>query len=291
MTRLARAIGGHHVAPQERRGRPAVQQQHRRPGSQLAVGRASCPSDLHGVQRRGAAIALLLSRDKKPTDGLEVSDRRSVYHVGSMIDLPHRAGQGDARAADRRPGASSSASAATRRPRSTRSSAKPGVKRGALYHHFASKQALFDAVLDRVVSEVAEAVAEAARARRPAREPARRLRAPGCDMALDPAIQRIALLDPPVGRRLDALARARRAAHPRRRAAQPAADRRRRAAAGGGRRPARAHGPRRGQRGGAADRPRRGPARRRCAAGQAAVDTLLDAPRGGDELPVVPEVQ
>jgi AcrR family transcriptional regulator len=72
-----------------------------------------------------------------------------------------------------------------------------GVKRGALYHHFESKHALFDAVLDRVVSDVAKAVAEAARAETDALE---RLRA-GCAawlrMALDPAIQRIALLDPP----------------------------------------------------------------------------------------------
>jgi AcrR family transcriptional regulator len=72
-----------------------------------------------------------------------------------------------------------------------------GVKRGALYHHFESKQALFDAVLDRVVSDVAEAVAEAARAET---DPVESLRA-GCAawlrMALDPAIQRIALLEPP----------------------------------------------------------------------------------------------
>src|SRR4051812_726989 len=40
-----------------------------------------------------------------------------------------------------------------------------GVKRGALYHHFESKQALFDAVLDRVVSDGAQTAAEAARAR------------------------------------------------------------------------------------------------------------------------------
>ena len=72
-----------------------------------------------------------------------------------------------------------------------------GVKRGALYHHFESKQALFDAVLDRVISDVAEAVAKAARAKD---DPVESLRA-GCAtwlrMALDPAIQRIAILDPP----------------------------------------------------------------------------------------------
>lgn len=72
-----------------------------------------------------------------------------------------------------------------------------GVARGALYHHFPSKEALFDAVLDRVVAEIAATVADAARA---AEDPVASLRA-GCDawlrLALDPAVQRIALLDPP----------------------------------------------------------------------------------------------
>src|SRR4051812_17817960 len=72
-----------------------------------------------------------------------------------------------------------------------------GVKRGALYHHFESKQALFDAVLDRVVSDGARTAAEAARAEDDAVES---LRA-GCSawlrMALDPEVQRIALLDSP----------------------------------------------------------------------------------------------
>jgi AcrR family transcriptional regulator len=74
---------------------------------------------------------------------------------------------------------------------------RAGVKRGALYHHFESKQALFDAVLDREVADVARAAAEAARAET---DPLESLRA-GCAtwlrMALDPAVQRIALLDPP----------------------------------------------------------------------------------------------
>jgi AcrR family transcriptional regulator len=72
-----------------------------------------------------------------------------------------------------------------------------GVARGALYHHFATKEALFDAVLDRVVADIAEAVADAART---AADPVASLRA-GCAawlrMALDPAVQRIVLLDPP----------------------------------------------------------------------------------------------
>lgn len=72
-----------------------------------------------------------------------------------------------------------------------------GIQRGALYHHFDSKRAVFDAVLDRVIADLAERVAVAARA---APDPAASLRA-GCStwlhLALDPAIQRITLLDPP----------------------------------------------------------------------------------------------
>ena len=72
-----------------------------------------------------------------------------------------------------------------------------GVAKGALYHHFDTKAELFDAVLDRVVQEVAAVAAD--RAGR-VRDPAERLKV-GCgawlEMTLDPAIQRIALLDAP----------------------------------------------------------------------------------------------
>jgi len=72
-----------------------------------------------------------------------------------------------------------------------------GVQRGALYHHFDSKRAVFDAVLDRVIADVAAQVAVAARA---APDPAASLRA-GCaawlHLTLDPALQQITLLDPP----------------------------------------------------------------------------------------------
>lgn len=72
-----------------------------------------------------------------------------------------------------------------------------GVARGALYHHFATKEALFDAVLERLIADIATTVAEAAR---PERDPVESLRI-GCAtwlrMALDPAVQRIAILDPP----------------------------------------------------------------------------------------------
>ena len=72
-----------------------------------------------------------------------------------------------------------------------------GVARGALYHHFATKEALFDAVLDRLVAEVADTAADAART---AADPVESLRA-GCSawlrMALDPAVRRIGLVDAP----------------------------------------------------------------------------------------------
>lgn len=70
-----------------------------------------------------------------------------------------------------------------------------GVARGAFYHHFATKADLFDAVLDRVIARIADASADAARAHD---DPVASLRA-GCstwlDVALDPALQRIAFLD------------------------------------------------------------------------------------------------
>jgi AcrR family transcriptional regulator len=75
--------------------------------------------------------------------------------------------------------------------------AAAGVKRGALYHHFESKQELFDAVLDREVAEIAQRIAKTAGA---ASDPVESLRI-GCRawlrMALDPELQRIVLLDPP----------------------------------------------------------------------------------------------
>lgn len=71
------------------------------------------------------------------------------------------------------------------------------VARGALYHHFANKEALFDAVLDRLVAEIADTAADAART---ATDPVESLRS-GCRawlrMAVDPAVQRIALEDAP----------------------------------------------------------------------------------------------
>lgn len=71
-----------------------------------------------------------------------------------------------------------------------------GVARGALYHHFQSKAELFDAVLVDVLVEIAERSTAAAAG---SKDPLEGLRAGShawLAMALDPAIQRIALLDP-----------------------------------------------------------------------------------------------
>lgn len=78
-----------------------------------------------------------------------------------------------------------------------------GTSRGSLYHHFATKEALFDVVVDRVVADIAAEANRAgreARAARPADDPVASLRAGFAvwlGTALDPAVQRIALLDAP----------------------------------------------------------------------------------------------
>jgi AcrR family transcriptional regulator len=72
-----------------------------------------------------------------------------------------------------------------------------GVTRGALYHHFEGKQDLFLAVFEEMEGELSQQVADAA-----AKEPRPELHLEvGCqamlDACLDPAVQRIALLDAP----------------------------------------------------------------------------------------------
>jgi len=72
-----------------------------------------------------------------------------------------------------------------------------GISRGALYHHFADKAALFEAVLDRVEADVAERVAKAASE---VDDPVEALRAGSrawLRLARDPAVRQIALVDAP----------------------------------------------------------------------------------------------
>ncbi|HEX2038099.1 MAG TPA: TetR/AcrR family transcriptional regulator [Acidimicrobiales bacterium] len=72
-----------------------------------------------------------------------------------------------------------------------------GVTRGALYHHFAGKEELFRAVLEELEQEVLARVAEQAVK---AADPLDQLAigsAAYLDAAMDPAVQRICLLDGP----------------------------------------------------------------------------------------------
>lgn len=74
---------------------------------------------------------------------------------------------------------------------------RSGVARGALYHHFAGKAELFDAVLESLYAELAGQASDTARAND---DPMAGLRAGAhawLGMALDPAVQRISLLDAP----------------------------------------------------------------------------------------------
>jgi AcrR family transcriptional regulator len=76
---------------------------------------------------------------------------------------------------------------------------RAGVTRGALYHHFADKEALFQAVFEELEAEVMAHSAQAAM-EVPPEDPLGQLRAGSLaylDIALDPAVQRICLLDAP----------------------------------------------------------------------------------------------
>jgi AcrR family transcriptional regulator len=72
-----------------------------------------------------------------------------------------------------------------------------GVTRGALYHHFESKEQLFEVVVEELEVEIAERITTAAMKCRDAAEELRL----GCmaflDGCLDPAVRRIVLLDAP----------------------------------------------------------------------------------------------
>jgi AcrR family transcriptional regulator len=78
---------------------------------------------------------------------------------------------------------------------------RAGVTRGALYHHFDDKEALFRAVFEELEAEVMATVAEAAMAAPELTDdPLGQLRVGSLaylDHALDPAVQRICLLDAP----------------------------------------------------------------------------------------------
>jgi AcrR family transcriptional regulator len=75
--------------------------------------------------------------------------------------------------------------------------ARAGVTRGALYHHFANKQALFSAVFETLEVDVMASVSRAAAG---APSPLEMLRTGALaylDAALDPGVQRVCLLDAP----------------------------------------------------------------------------------------------
>ena len=72
-----------------------------------------------------------------------------------------------------------------------------GVARGALYHHFDNKTALFDAVLERLIAEIAATAAEAGRAQDDPLEALRAGTGAWLRAALAPEVQQIALVDAP----------------------------------------------------------------------------------------------
>jgi AcrR family transcriptional regulator len=72
-----------------------------------------------------------------------------------------------------------------------------GVTRGALYHHFESKEGLFRAVFEALESEIVARVADAALV---SPDPMQQLRLGShafLDTAMDPAVRRVVLLDGP----------------------------------------------------------------------------------------------
>ena len=75
--------------------------------------------------------------------------------------------------------------------------AEANVSRGSLYHHFASKEALFEAVLEAVETRIGEETAASI----VGREGATELLRAGClswiQLAGDPVVQRIVLIDAP----------------------------------------------------------------------------------------------
>ena len=74
---------------------------------------------------------------------------------------------------------------------------RAGVTRGAMYHHFASKEALFQAVYEQIESELMAAIMAAAETTTDPVEMLRRGASAFLDAAADPAVRRVVLLDAP----------------------------------------------------------------------------------------------
>ena len=72
-----------------------------------------------------------------------------------------------------------------------------GVSRGALYHHFAGKEALFEAVVSAVSEQVTVELTEAVRGCADPLDAMRTAAVAWIDLAADPVIQRIVLVDAP----------------------------------------------------------------------------------------------
>jgi AcrR family transcriptional regulator len=74
---------------------------------------------------------------------------------------------------------------------------RAGVTRGALYHHFADKRDLFRAVFEQLEQEIAERVATAGLTQSDPWQQQLAAAQAFLDSCLDPAVQRIALVDAP----------------------------------------------------------------------------------------------
>ena len=74
---------------------------------------------------------------------------------------------------------------------------RAGVTRGAMYHHFASKDALFQAVYEQIEGELMAAIMAAAETTADPVEMLRRGASAFLDAAADPAVRRVVLLDAP----------------------------------------------------------------------------------------------
>jgi AcrR family transcriptional regulator len=74
---------------------------------------------------------------------------------------------------------------------------RAGVTRGALYHHFKDKRALFRAVVDQLEQEAAERIANAALAQEDPWQMQMTALHAFLDGCLDPAVQKILLVDAP----------------------------------------------------------------------------------------------